>query len=864
MKKLALISIGLFAILAAFSLSAFAGQIEPKFAAYLNTLADNDFVSAIVYLQDHPDIRALDQTLHQEKTGLKARHQRVLTTLKEAAERSQPALLNYLNVKKSEGTIKGYTPYWILNMVVVFATKAELEKIVQRGDVEAIEPNFKATLIQPVGGPFTGFAPAGVGVTKSLRAINADKVWYNLGITGAGRLIANLDTGVDGVHPALASRWRGNSQPWQECWRDAVGYGTTSPVDYYGHGTHVMGTMCGAGHSTGDTVGVAFDALWIADNAIDQGVGPEFDNDVLDAFQWFADPDGNPATTDDVPDVVQNSWGIDGRFGYDYSDCDYRWQATIENCEAAGVVVTWSAGNEGPSPQTNRSPATICNTPTTNFSVGAVDCESYNWPYPIASFSSRGPSDCDGVTIKPEVVGPGVNVYSSYPGGSYTWMSGTSMAGPHVAGVVALMRQANPNVDVQTIKSVLMSTARDLGTAGEENTYGWGIIDAYQAVLAVSQCNVVANFSGTPTSGCVPLTVQFTDLSTGSVISWDWDFGDGTPHSSLQNPSHQYLNAGTYTLSLKVSSDSCFDLEAKANYVTVSTVPVANFVGNPTSGASPLIVNFTDQSTNNPTAWDWDFGDGTAHSYIQNPSHTYNSPGDYTVTLIASNSCGSDAETKVNYIHVTAGPYLYSSSIVVSRVYDRKANNYYGKAVITVFDQNGAKARDAGVYAHWSGLTSDSDYGITNSRGQVTFYSDWRAVPHCGYFVENIDNIVKSGYWFNPGVGEVKDSVYSCVAAKAVADIPEEFGIGQNYPNPFNLTTSITFYLPSQSDVELFIYNILGEKVKSLAKGTFEPGSHTITWDGTNESGNVVASGIYFYKLTAGENTITKRMSLLK
>ena len=307
-------------------------------------------------------------------------------------------------------------------------------------------------------------------------------------------MVANLDTGVDGYHPALSSRWRGTHEPWQECWRDALGGGSTFPVDYGEHGTHVMGTMCGLGTGTGDTIGVAWEAEWIADNAINQWAGPEVDNDVLDAFQWFADPDGNPGTTDDVPDVVQNSWGIDSRFGYDYQDCDYRWQVVIENCEAAGVVCIFSAGNEGPGSRTLRSPANICNTPTTNFSVGAIDATNYDFPYPIWGYSSRGPSDCDGVTKKPEVVAPGVQVYSSVPGGGYEWYywSGTSMAGPHVAGVVALMRQANPDLDVDSIKQILMNTAVDLGVPGEENIYGWGLIDAYEAVLAAQQSTYVA------------------------------------------------------------------------------------------------------------------------------------------------------------------------------------------------------------------------------------------------------------------------------------------------------------------------------------------------------------------------------------
>jgi hypothetical protein len=145
--------------------------------------------------------------------------------------------------------------------------------------------------------------------------------------------------------------------------------------------------MCGVNPATGDTVGVAFDALWIADNAINQGVGSEFDNDVLAAFQWFADPDGNPNTVDDVPDVVQNSWGIDARFGGTYQDCDYRWQAVIEAQRRR--VGDLQPGNEGPSARTHWSLANTCNTPT---GFGRPH-ESANGPIP--PLPEGGPSDRD-------------------------------------------------------------------------------------------------------------------------------------------------------------------------------------------------------------------------------------------------------------------------------------------------------------------------------------------------------------------------------------------------------------------------------------------------------------------------------------
>lgn len=465
---------------------AVAGQIEKNFDDHLKSLSPDEFVSAIIILSDQADIKTLSQELTQEKATRKERHRQVISALMEVADRSKGDIINYLDAKKKDGAVTGYTHYWIMNLLVVEAKRSEIENIAARSDVQWIEPNFEASLIKPVGQRDPNESSKGIGVTPGLRAINAPRVWHELGYTGLGRLLSSIDTGVDGTHPALSGRWRGNHEPWRYCWRDAVGFGDTIPHDYYGHGTHVMGTLTGLGAATGDTIGVAWQAEWITDNAINQNVGTEFDNDVLDAFQWIADPDSNPNTVDDVPDVCQNSWGIDHRFS-GYQDCDNRWQTVIVNCEAAGVVVTFSAGNEGPASQTLRSPANNCTTPVTNFSIGAVNATNYNFPYPIADFSSRGPSDCDITKKKPEVVAPGVSVYSSVPGGSYQqngW-DGTSMAGPHVAGIVALMRQANPDLEVDSIKHILLNTARDEGAFGEDNTYGWGFIDAYAAVLAV-------------------------------------------------------------------------------------------------------------------------------------------------------------------------------------------------------------------------------------------------------------------------------------------------------------------------------------------------------------------------------------------
>ena len=165
----------------------------------------------------------------------------------------------------------------------------------------------------------------------------------------------------------------------------------------------------------------------------------------------------------------------------------------------------------------------------------------------------------------------------------------------------------------------------------------------------------VADFKYKQSEDTKSLTVVFTDLSTNSPSSWKWDFGDGNT-SSQKDPSHTYQNTGNYTVKLIVSNENGQDSTTKQ--VTVSKIsgsaPIAGFSANPTNGEISLLVKFTDQSANNPTSWKWDFGDGGTSS-LQNPSHTYQNVGNYTVKLTASNQFGSNTKTKPNLITVTNG-----------------------------------------------------------------------------------------------------------------------------------------------------------------------------------------------------------------
>ena len=465
--------------------AATAGGISEGLKSILDNTDDQTPVKAMVFMREQVDIKSLDLELHLAKTARAVRHARVINELQDMARATQGDLLATLEAEKSTGRVVGFTPHWLVNGIVVVATKAALYELAERPDVDIIEADLVPALIKPVAEEKVPADKAilGIGITPGVVNIGARRVWDELGIRGEGALVGTLDTGVSGTHPALSARWRGNFAPWQHAWLDVLGTNTQTPNDGHGHGTHVTGTVTGL--APDDTIGVAPAAQWIACNAINQGAGSELDNDILAALAWFADPDGNPATVYDVPDVVQNSWGVNEGFS-GYVDCDSRWWAAIDACEAAGVVLTWSAGNEGPGSTTMRSPADRATTLFNCFSVGSTVATP---PFEISSFSSRGPAgpNCGPAEnrMKPEIVAPGSNIYSAYPGGGYTTMSGTSMAGPHIAGVVALMRAANPDLDVITIKQVLMDTAIDLGTTGEDNTYGHGFVDAYMAVLMV-------------------------------------------------------------------------------------------------------------------------------------------------------------------------------------------------------------------------------------------------------------------------------------------------------------------------------------------------------------------------------------------
>ncbi len=483
------------AVLVSSTAWALAGTIDPGLEDILAVKRADEAVSTLVYLKDRVNLDVLSSQLDRERASFARRHETVVRALQDKASATQGRLLQDLDALFLSARAEYYESFWVANVLRVDAPAATIRELAEHPDVDIIYYNYDIELVRPVGDqPAAAEANANDAGQRTpeigLVAIRAPEVWA-LGYTGEGMLTATLDTGVDGNHPALASRWRGLDPQYQGhpqwAWFDPV-TNTTFPTSFGSHGTHTMGTVCGG--APGDQIGVAPGAKWIHAAVIDRVSIPQTVADACAAFQWLIDPDGNPSTSFDVPHVCSNSWGVTTYHGY--PPCDQTFWSFIDANEAAGIVQLFSAGNEGPGASTHRRPADRATTDYNTLSVGAVDANSSSWP--IASFSSRGPSNCtpDGSqAIKPEIAAPGVDVRSSVPGGGYQqWgWSGTSMASPHVNGVLVLMRQACPDMPVDQLKQILFDTAYDLGTAGNDNSYGWGMVDAYEAVMmTLDQC----------------------------------------------------------------------------------------------------------------------------------------------------------------------------------------------------------------------------------------------------------------------------------------------------------------------------------------------------------------------------------------
>lgn len=394
----------------------------------------------------------------------------LIPTLQNIAKNSQADLVNFLLANGVEQN--SIRRYWIENIVYARVPERLIPMLSFRKDLLEMGLRTEIQWIESMEDKENTERSTFSSVLSEggLQRINAPFMWRN-GYSGYGTKIFIIDSGVDPFHEALDRQNAWHNRDIDEVWIGTEGEPFT--YDCESHGTHVIGTSVGLAREKKDTIGVAFNSEWMAGNPIGCNIGfPQ--NTILEMFQWSLNPDRNVNTTDDVPDVINNSWG-DFSLGF----CSNVYRNSLEVLENAGIAAIFSAGNEGPGERTLSPPGNLEINVVNPMTVGALTASNN-----IADFSSRGPSRCfinGSRPIKPEVSSPGVNVRSSLPGNRYGEQQGTSMASPHVAGACLLLMEAFPNVSARAIKEALYFSARDLGDPGEDNDYGRGIIDLERA-----------------------------------------------------------------------------------------------------------------------------------------------------------------------------------------------------------------------------------------------------------------------------------------------------------------------------------------------------------------------------------------------
>jgi hypothetical protein len=425
-----------------------------------------------VILKDQADLSSA-----RLQTDPSQRRQQVYQTLVNHADQSQAAIRQDL----SRFGIQ-HTPYYLLNALEVNGGPLVQLWLENRPEVDRV-------LYNPVMRPLPQAPPTASGSQAkpsqpqwNLTQIGADRVWQELGITGEGILIGQSDSGVQFDHPELADSYRGSGGSHDYNWYDPWN-NTPAPVDPGGHGTHTLGSVLG------NSTGVAPDAQWIACANLARNLGNPAR--YLDCMQFMLAPfpvGGDPFSDADPrrgAHVLNNSWGCPEIEGCDEESL----QPAVEALDAAGIFVVASAGNDGPFCGSLKHPLAIYDTVLT---VGAGD-QSGN----LALFSSRGPVPF-GSGTKPNLVAPGEQVLSAMPASTYGTQSGTSMAGPHVAGTVALMWSANPDLfaDTDRTRQILAQSAQPMeviltecpgSTDTPSTAVGYGLVDAYAAVRLAQQ-----------------------------------------------------------------------------------------------------------------------------------------------------------------------------------------------------------------------------------------------------------------------------------------------------------------------------------------------------------------------------------------
>ena len=600
--------------------------------------------------------------------------------------------------------------YTLINAIAAKLPEPAIENIQKNPRVEYVEED---GIVHAVG----EVTPWGVD------RIDADLVWSNN--KGNGVKIAIIDTGIDKDHPDLQANIKGGvnfvSKP---SWRPAD---PEKWDDDNGHGTHCAGIVAAVDNDIG-VIGVAPEAYLYGVKVLDR-TGSGYESDVIAGIQW---------SRDNGMQVISMSLGG----GYSES-----METACSEADGAGIVVVAAAGNSGPGDDTVNYPAKY---------ESVIAVSATNDGDSLADFSSRGP--------EVELAAPGVSIDSTYMGGGYTTMDGTSMACPHVAGTAALVIVSGITGS-GAVRARLQNTADDLGATGKDNLYGDGLVDADEAVPPAPNDPPVANAGGSYT-GTEDVAITFdgsgSDDPDGDTLTYAWDFGDDATGTGV-DPTHTYTAGGSYTVTLVVN-DGKADSDPStttADITEVNDPPVADAGSDQNVVVNDNVTFYgsgSDDIDGTITDYSWVFGDGNSGTG-STTTHTYETAGEYTVELtVTDNDESTGTDTAIVTVTEVPAYTMHVDSIVMDTDSKTRGRNTFEWAVatVTIFDESESPVEGATVFGHWSDATTDSDSGVTDGNGEVALKSDSVKNAQTGEttFTFTVDNVTKDDWTYDFGANE--------------------------------------------------------------------------------------------------------------
>ncbi|MBK8556507.1 MAG: S8 family peptidase [Lewinellaceae bacterium] len=571
-------------------------QSDAKIAPQLwEKLQEEPTVECLIVMSTQADLSPADWMRTKQEKG-----DFVFNTLVNVAESTQEPVRALLRDAAAP-----MQSFWVINALWAKIDAGLALELAAMPEVDRLEfnPVWHMELLpaDDIGASDRVMTPISWGLTK----IKADQVW-SMGYKGQGVVVGGQDTGYEWEHPAIKEKyrgWNGSTADHNYNWHDAIhslinggtnscGLNLNHPCDDHNHGTHTVGTMTG-GVNSDSIIGVAPDAVWMGCRDMEEGDGQP--STYIECFQWFIAPtnlaNGSPDPAQ-APDVINNSWGCPISEGCNSGNFATM-ETVVNNVQAAGILVVVSAGNSGPNCGTVNAPAAIF---ASSFSVGATNSNDN-----IAGFSSKGPVTVYTSVMKPDISAPGVSIVSCIGNSnnpnnySYASWNGTSMAGPHVAGMAALIMSARPDLkgQVATLKDLIQSTAvellpstlcgTDTPTSTPNNTFGHGRIDALAAVTSALSLPVeFLSFKGVFEKNAVQLNWQtatendcayFEVQRSVDGISWkvlgkvachgysqqlqSYQFADTSPRNGINYYRLRQMDgAGTYAFSKVIAVEA--------------------------------------------------------------------------------------------------------------------------------------------------------------------------------------------------------------------------------------------------------------------------------------------------------------------